>query len=104
MDRHDGPDGLACGALLRAPLDARVTTDAARPHTPYSTNAVLYGARGRRRSPGANDKSRRSFFMGSKVTLTASDGFKLGGYRAEAQGASKGALVVIQEIFGVNHH
>ena len=42
--------------------------------------------------------------MGSKVTLTASDGFKLGGYRAEAQGASKGALVVIQEIFGVKHH
>jgi carboxymethylenebutenolidase len=42
--------------------------------------------------------------MGSKVTLTASDGFKLGGYRAEAQGAPKGALVVIQEIFGVNHH
>jgi carboxymethylenebutenolidase len=42
--------------------------------------------------------------MGSKVTLTASDGFKLGGYRAEAQGTPKGALVVIQEIFGVNHH
>jgi carboxymethylenebutenolidase len=36
--------------------------------------------------------------------LTASDGFKLGAYRAEPQGQPKGGLVVIQEIFGVNHH
>ena len=42
--------------------------------------------------------------MGSKITLTASDGFKLGGYRAEPQGKPKGGMVVIQEIFGVNHH
>ncbi|MFO1111601.1 MAG: dienelactone hydrolase family protein [Bradyrhizobium sp.] len=42
--------------------------------------------------------------MGKDITLTASDGFKLGGYRAEPAGASKGAIVVIQEIFGVNHH
>jgi carboxymethylenebutenolidase len=42
--------------------------------------------------------------VGSNVTLTASDGFKLGAYRAEPQGKPKGGLVVIQEIFGVNHH
>ena len=42
--------------------------------------------------------------MGNKITLTASDGFELGGYRAEPQGKPKGGLVVIQEIFGVNHH
>ena len=42
--------------------------------------------------------------MGSNVTLTASDGFRLGAYRAEPQGKPKGGLVVIQEIFGVNHH
>ncbi len=42
--------------------------------------------------------------MGSTITLTASDGFKLGGYRADPQGKPKGGLVVIQEIFGVNHH
>jgi carboxymethylenebutenolidase len=42
--------------------------------------------------------------LGNKITLTASDGFKLGGYRAEPQGKPKGGLVVIQEIFGVNHH
>ena len=42
--------------------------------------------------------------MGTQITLTASDGFKLGGYRAEPQGKPKGGLVVIQEIFGVNHH
>lgn len=42
--------------------------------------------------------------MGQEVTLTSSDGFKLGAYRAEPKGAPKGAVVVIQEIFGVNHH
>ena len=42
--------------------------------------------------------------MGQDITLTASDGFKLGGYRADPTGSPKGAIVVIQEIFGVNHH
>lgn len=42
--------------------------------------------------------------MGQTVTLTASDGFKLGGYRADPAGRPKGAIVVIQEIFGVNSH
>ena len=40
---------------------------------------------------------------GKDITLTASDGFKLGGYRADPAGGPKGAIVVIQEIFGVNH-
>jgi carboxymethylenebutenolidase len=39
-----------------------------------------------------------------KVTLTAADGFKLGAYRADPQGPNvRGGIVVIQEIFGVNH-
>src|SRR5690242_5913710 len=42
--------------------------------------------------------------LGTHITLTASDGFKLGAYRAEPQGKAKGGMVVIQEIFGVNHH
>jgi carboxymethylenebutenolidase len=42
--------------------------------------------------------------MGSTLTLTASDGFRLGAYRADPVGAPKGGLVIIQEIFGVNHH
>jgi carboxymethylenebutenolidase len=42
--------------------------------------------------------------MGQDVTLTSSDGFKLGAYRADPKGTPKGAIVVIQEIFGVNHH
>src|SRR5713226_2461763 len=42
--------------------------------------------------------------MGKMIELTASDGFKLGGYRADPAGSPKGAIVVIQEIFGVNHH
>jgi carboxymethylenebutenolidase len=42
--------------------------------------------------------------MGSKISLTASDGFKLDGYRADPSGKAKGGIVLIQEIFGVNHH
>ncbi|KRR00751.1 dienelactone hydrolase family protein [Bradyrhizobium valentinum] len=42
--------------------------------------------------------------MGQDIKLTASDGFKLGGYRADPTGTPKAAIVVIQEIFGVNHH
>jgi carboxymethylenebutenolidase len=42
--------------------------------------------------------------LGSMTSLTASDGFKLGAYRADPQGKPKGGLVVVQEIFGVNHH
>ena len=42
--------------------------------------------------------------MGQNVKLKASDGFESGGYRADPAGAAKGAIVVIQEIFGVNHH
>lgn len=41
--------------------------------------------------------------MGHDITLTASDKFELGAYRAQPA-APKAAVVVIQEIFGVNHH
>src|SRR3954466_6441965 len=42
--------------------------------------------------------------MGHDITLTASDDFKLCGYRTDPSGKAKAAVVVIQEIFGVNHH
>jgi carboxymethylenebutenolidase len=42
--------------------------------------------------------------VGRDITLTASDKFQLGAYRADPAAAPKGAVVVIQEIFGVNHH
>jgi carboxymethylenebutenolidase len=42
--------------------------------------------------------------VGQDIKLTASDNFQLGGYRADPAGAPKAAAVVIQEIFGVNHH
>ena len=42
--------------------------------------------------------------MGQQIQLKASDGFGLDGYRADPAGKPKGALVVIQEIFGVNRH
>ncbi len=42
--------------------------------------------------------------MGQTIALTAADGFELGAYRADPDGEPRGGLVVIQEIFGVNHH
>ena len=42
--------------------------------------------------------------MGKMIELTAADGHKLGAYRADPAGKPRGALVVIQEIFGVNSH
>jgi carboxymethylenebutenolidase len=42
--------------------------------------------------------------VGTRLTLTASDGFTLGAYRADPPERPRGGLVVIQEIFGVNQH
>ncbi|HWK44133.1 MAG TPA: dienelactone hydrolase family protein [Stellaceae bacterium] len=42
--------------------------------------------------------------MGETVHLTAIDGKTISAYRAEPSGTPKGALVVLQEIFGVNGH
>jgi carboxymethylenebutenolidase len=42
--------------------------------------------------------------VGNDIKLTASDHFQLGGYRADPASAPRAAVVVIQEIFGVNHH
>ena len=42
--------------------------------------------------------------MGKQFTLTADDSHQLGAYRADPAGPSKGGVVVIQEIFGVNQH
>ena len=42
--------------------------------------------------------------MGKHFALTSSDNFKLGAYRADPAGTAKGGIVLIQEIFGVNHH
>lgn len=42
--------------------------------------------------------------MGQVISLTASDGFKLGAYHADPAGKPNAAIVVIQEIFGVNSH
>lgn len=42
--------------------------------------------------------------MGSTLELTAADGHRLAAYRAEPAGKARGAIVVVQEIFGVNRH
>ena len=42
--------------------------------------------------------------MGETVTLTASDSHEIAAYVAEPNGAPRGGIVVVQEIFGVNSH
>jgi carboxymethylenebutenolidase len=42
--------------------------------------------------------------MPEMIRLRASDGFEPGAYRADPDGTRRGAVVVVQEIFGVNHH
>ena len=42
--------------------------------------------------------------MGKQFSLTSADEFQLGAYRADPSSPPKGGIVVIQEIFGVNHH
>ncbi len=42
--------------------------------------------------------------MSGTVQLTAADGFKLSAYRADPAGKPYGAVVVLQEVFGVNEH
>ena len=42
--------------------------------------------------------------MGTTIQITALDGNTFNAYQAEPQGSPKGAVVVVQEIFGVNGH
>lgn len=41
--------------------------------------------------------------MGAEIRLTSADGHEFGGYRAEPAGAAGAAIVVIGEVWGVNH-
>jgi len=42
--------------------------------------------------------------VGRAIELTAADGHRLGGYRSDPVGQARGAVIVLQEIFGVNVH
>jgi carboxymethylenebutenolidase len=42
--------------------------------------------------------------MGTHIKLTAADGHRLDAYVAEGSSPARGAIVLIQEIFGVNSH
>ena len=42
--------------------------------------------------------------MGENINLTAKDGVTIGAYRSAPEDEPKGGMVVLQEIFGVNHH
>lgn len=42
--------------------------------------------------------------MGAFITLKAGDGVEISAWRADPKGKPRGGVVVVQEIFGVNHH
>ncbi len=42
--------------------------------------------------------------MGQRIRLTTKDGATIGAYESVPGGTSRGGLVVLQEVFGVNHH
>jgi carboxymethylenebutenolidase len=42
--------------------------------------------------------------MGEMIDLTCEDGVTISAWRAHPRGVPKGGIVVLQEIFGVNHH
>ncbi len=42
--------------------------------------------------------------MGEMMTITAEDGVKFNAYEARPDGACKGGVIILQEIFGVNAH
>ena len=42
--------------------------------------------------------------MGEWIKLTSADGFEFSAWKETPEGAPRGAVVVVQEIFGVNHH
>src|SRR5712691_8653464 len=42
--------------------------------------------------------------MGKTIELAAADGHKSASYRVDPGGKPRGAIVVVQEIFGVNSH
>src|SRR5271157_3294258 len=42
--------------------------------------------------------------MGEWIQLKSSDGFEFSAWREAPEGKPRGGIVVVQEIFGVNHH
>jgi carboxymethylenebutenolidase len=43
-------------------------------------------------------------YMGTQIKITAEDGHQFDAYMAESNGTAHGAMIVIQEVFGVNSH
>lgn len=41
--------------------------------------------------------------MNSRIQLTASDGFELNAYRAEPEDTPRGGVVLLGEVWGINH-
>src|ERR1051326_7360331 len=78
----------------------RAAASAMRLFAPARWSAVLASSN----SAAASFFTTEILTMGKMIDLTASDGHRLGAYRAEPSGKPRGGIVVIQEIFGVSSH
>ncbi len=56
------------------------------------------------RTMAGRSQTMQEFPMGDMLTLTADDGVTIAAYQVKPAGTPKGGIVVVQEIFGVNHH
>ncbi len=75
-----------------------VSVAAALEHVDLAGLTILEEGNGWAGAAGGNDN------MGETITLTCKDGAKISAYVARPSGKPKGGMVVLQEIFGVNHH
>jgi carboxymethylenebutenolidase len=76
-------------------------------NSPQACAAVRFTAAARRGINRANidwHSAHKEVLLGKHLSLTTTDNHKLGAYRADPAGKPKGGIVVVQEIFGVNHH
>ena len=106
---------MSHGGILLVTVTSRIgailADVSAKRQVPCAPAAADAGSVLRAGDAGANAAGRGAgiacngrFILGTPLMLTASDGFRLGAYRADPSGAPQGGVVVVQEIFGVNHH
>src|SRR6266850_3512980 len=77
---------------------------AAGPGAPHFRNGMRQHYAKERSTLCAFQNDQRRQPVGKMIELTAADGHKLAAWRAEPKGKPRGALIVVQEIFGVNSH
>ena len=88
-------------AFVLAPLAELGDTFAGRD---VATALASLGTEGLEKLPGAIWPATGEVAVEEHITLRCDDGVEISAWRARPEGTPKGGIVVLQEIFGVNHH